>query len=95
MPVGEYRKNLIDMIKLCGSRTIILPETIPHHDVTRNPAIQKYNLVLKNLAAEAGTCFCVELYDDFSANMEKFYTDETHINETGYRHIAKKITELF
>jgi lysophospholipase L1-like esterase len=89
----EYQENLSRMVRLCGERAVILLETLPHYEERRNPAIQQYNTLLKQVAATASNCHVIELYDDFAANMEKFYVDATHANAEGYAFIASRVVD--
>ncbi len=87
----EYKENLCRMIEYCGTRVVILPETLPHHQESRNSSIRHYNTILKEVAATAAGCYYVDLYDDFAVNMGEFYVDETHVSGAGYLFIAERI----
>ena len=94
VPIKEYRENLTSMILLCENIKVILPETIPHHEKERNKAIQNYNRVLKELSKEYDNCYSVELYNDFAANIDTYYSDTTHSNDNGHAHIARMISKV-
>lgn len=87
----EYRANFQTMIELCGDRLVILPETIPQHELFRNPEIHRYNSILREIGEAHANCLLVELFDDFMANFDRFYLDKGHPNEHGYQHIAQKV----
>ncbi len=89
----EYRINYSVMIERCGDKLVIMPETIPRHETSRNPAIKQYNRLIENIASSRDTCIVIKLFDDFLANMNGFYLDMGHPNEIGYEHIADKILE--
>lgn len=93
VPVEEYEKNLRQMVKLCGSRLVLLIDTVPNKELQRNGEIQKYNSVLEKVAADYSNCLRVELYDIFEDNLGKFYMDSTHCNAAGYDVIAAKVIE--
>ena len=89
----EYRANYQKMITMCGSRLVILPETIPHHEAFRNPHIKKYNGLLEELAAANSNCCLVRVFDDFSSNLSTFYQDKGHPNDPGYEHITQAVLD--
>ena len=89
----EYESNIREMITRCGSRGVFLPETIPHHDSSRNRRIMRYNEILKDIADDFQGCHLVRAYDEFSMNMETYYHDATHMNGAGHTALSKRITE--
>ncbi len=88
IPEDEYRANFQLMVRMCGNRLIILPETIPHLDSFRNPYIKRYNKILEDIAADSKNCCFVRLFESFLANDTIFYLDKGHPNDAGYNHIA-------
>lgn len=91
VPMAEYQANISWMVERCAGRRVILPETIPHHDSSRNDLIKQYNRALATIASHFPMCHLVETYADFSANQHIFYADATHANALGYELIAAKI----
>ena len=87
----EYRANFLQMIDWCGDRQVILPETIPHQETFRNPAIKRYNEILEDLSRPRDNCIYVEVFDDLVDNMGALYLDKGHPNGLGYELIADKI----
>ena len=87
----EYRNNFQHMIRTCGDRLVILPETIPHHDSFRNPHIKRYNRHLEELAATNHNCCFVRLFDAFNSELSNFYQDKGHPNSIGYDHITQAV----
>lgn len=94
VPLEEYNRNICRMIEMCADRTILLPETIPHHDISRNDKIERYNGELAAIAAQYRNCHLVKIYDGFSDNMHRFYLDETHANADGYDYTAERILQV-
>ena len=91
VPLAEYEANISSMVASCTGRRIILPETIPHHDSSRNGLIEQYNRVLAQIASRNPQCILIETYADFAANQHSLYADATHANALGYELIADKI----
>jgi lysophospholipase L1-like esterase len=87
----EYRANFQHMIRYCGHRQVILPETIPHQETFRNPAIRRYNEILADLARQHDKCTYVEVYDDLVDDMGSLYLDKGHPNDQGYDLIVRNI----
>lgn len=94
VPEEEYYANMLAMVHMCGPRTVLLPETIPHHDKQRNAAIQRYNQLLARIAATCANCHLIDLYAAFDAHLATYYTDKTHANAEGYAYIAEHITGI-
>lgn len=89
--VHEYRANFQTMIERCGDRLVIIPESIPQHESYRNSGIQEYNRILEEVSVPKENCLYIKLFDDFLSNLDHFYLDQGHPNETGYQLIADKI----
>lgn len=94
VPLTEYSRNIERMVQACGSRKVLLLETIPHHDTWRNPHIERYNTELAGIAAGHSHCRLVQTYSTFAANLDRWYGDATHANALGHQIIADKIIEL-
>jgi lysophospholipase L1-like esterase len=74
--------------------TILLIETVPNQDTSRNPAIYQYNKLLKKAAENDQRCLFVPLYEHFDQN-RMLYADKTHINASGHDYIANKLFESY
>lgn len=91
----EYRNNVLQMVRHCEKKQVVLPEIIPHQETFRNPFIRRYNRVLEKIAGSFDNCMLIRLYDDFLQKMPEYYLDMGHPNEHGYRFIAAKILDEF
>jgi lysophospholipase L1-like esterase len=94
VPIEEYSINIRRMIEMCAGRTVLLSETIPHHDTSRNERIERYNRELAAIAEQYGNCHLVKTYDAYSNNMNRFYLDDGHANADGYDYTAERILHL-
>ncbi len=96
VPPEKFTASLREIIQMCRPDTkIILIETVPNLDESRNPAIQKYNALMKQVALSDERCSILEIYNDFDAKKDEFYIDPTHINEMGHECIAAKLFDLY
>jgi len=87
----QYLLNISEMVEWCRTKQVVLPETIPHQETFRNPAIKRYNRILEDIAQTHDHCLFIKLYDDFLKHMPGYYLDTGHPNELGYTFIADKI----
>jgi lysophospholipase L1-like esterase len=94
VPLKEYEENIESLIKQVQNRLVLLVETVPNLDTSRNSEILKYNQVMKQLANKYGHVYCIEVYSDLVDKSDK-YEDQTHLNESGYRTIANKIESVY
>lgn len=92
--LDAYKNNIISVIEQSEDRTIFLISTIPNLDTSRNIEIMRYNELLSTLAEQYIHVHYVEVYNDFS-NHPDYYLDNTHMNETGYEIITKKILSAY
>jgi lysophospholipase L1-like esterase len=90
----EYRVNIENLIHRVGSQVILI-DTIPNKDLSRNDEIQKYNLVLDELSKIHSNCYKLDIYDDFLNNFEEYYLDNTHMNDVGYDFVTDKLLDLY
>lgn len=91
VPGEEYEKNIRKMIEHVSPATVVLLDTVPNKLEGRNCEIHKYNNILTSICADYGNCLKVDLYAFFEENLESFYLDPTHLNESGYDFIAQRI----
>jgi lysophospholipase L1-like esterase len=95
VPVDEYVRRLKQIIAACRPDTrIVLIETAPNRNESRNPAIRRYNDALRNVAAAHPHCQILDTYDWFAAHRDTLYLDDTHINAQGHEWIANGLFAL-
>lgn len=95
VPATEYKERICRMIRATAPRPVVLIETIPNKEQSRNPEIRRYNRVLCDLAAEHDNAYLLPLYEDFSGDMRQHYSDPTHLSGTGHAYVADKLKQLF
>lgn len=95
VPLEEYQENIEKVILSVRTGIVILIDTVPNHQRFRNDEIVKYNHVLDKLAEQYEHCYKLDIYDLFLEHMDRYYLDETHINEAGYAMISEKLTLLY
>ncbi|QOR62332.1 SGNH/GDSL hydrolase family protein [Sulfurovum sp. ST-21] len=93
--IEEYKKNIEQIISTVSKKTVILIDTVPNHQLFRNDEIVKYNDVLDKLSKQYNYCYKLDIYNEFLENMDKYYLDETHINDEGYEVITQKLVSLY
>lgn len=91
-----FSRILAELIAACRPDTrILLIEAMPNHEEHRNPAMRRYNGLLKEAAASDPRCRLVETYDLFSQHMDTLYADSTHINAKGHELVAQALFERY
>jgi lysophospholipase L1-like esterase len=95
VPLEEYARRLAQIIAACRADTrVVLIETAPNRNESRNPAIRRYNDALRNVAAAHPRCQILATYDWFAAHRDTLYLDDTHINAQGHDWIANDLFDL-
>ena len=94
VPLEEYRARIHQIIQEANDIPVILIETIPNKDTSRNPEIRRYNQALKEIAQSHAQCFVLTLYDDFAHAQQIHYSDSTHLSEAGHAYVARKLQQL-
>lgn len=93
---NEYYDNLFNILNQCTKQKVILIDTVPNRDTSRNENIQKYNQILDTISRKFYNSKRLYLYDYFLQNIETLYLDDgTHINDIGHIYIANKMKELY
>jgi lysophospholipase L1-like esterase len=95
VPAAEYARRLTQIITACRSDTrIMLIETVPNRNESRNPAIRRYNEVLREVSAAHSQCQMLDAYAWFAAHRDTLYLDDTHINAQGHEWISRGLFAL-
>ncbi len=93
--IEEYERNIRDLLfKINKNNFVLLIDTIPNKELSRNVEIKKYNQILKKLSGEYNNCIHINLFNEFENNFDKYYYDKTHINSMGYDFITQKILSI-
>lgn len=95
VPLNEYCDRISGIIQRTTPKPVVLIETVPNKDQSRNADIERYNAALKQLASDHDKVWLLPLYDDFLGPMSEHYSDPTHLSETGHEYVAKKLNSLF
>jgi lysophospholipase L1-like esterase len=94
---AEYRARLMDIIELARQRSphvrICLVATPPSLMEDRNPRIETYNQILKQVADACG-CMFVDAYSIFHGKPEMF-VDPIHLNKEAHAWVAQLCWEAF
>ena len=95
VPIEEYKRNLESIISQHQNKTIILIDTVPNKDLSRNDEILRYNSILDELNGKYTNLHHLKLYDLFIAQLNHYYSDNTHINNSGYELITNELVKLY
>jgi len=96
VPLDEYTSNIEHIIHACAQNgtKVVLIETAPNHDQSRNSAIKAYNAALKELAERHNNCTFVEVYTAFEQQMDAYYMDPTHFSAAGHAYLAQRVLQV-
>ncbi len=94
VPLEEYLARIETMIAKAGTSQVVLIETVPNKDTSRNTEIERYNAGLRQIAARHPNCRVLALYDDFAQQQAQHYCDPTHIDISGHQFVAQKLSAL-
>jgi len=90
----EYLNNILWMHEHSPNTPIILIDTVPNKDVTRNSEIKRYNQALSELSAQHSRIHKLNIYHDFEGSQKLHYIDPTHISPIGHEFVANKLFTL-
>nr|WP_174507389.1 GDSL-type esterase/lipase family protein [Acinetobacter sp. Marseille-Q1620] len=93
VPIQEYRQNLQYMIAKSQARIVLLIDTYPNEDMTREPRIIQYNQVLEELS-DGKRVFYVKNYQSLKDNFKINFDDSTHLSSIGHDIIVKECLEI-
>ena len=94
VPFEEYLKNILWMKERIHNIPIILIDTVPNKDTTRNIEIKRYNQGLRDLSSQHTGIFKLDIYNDFAKDQKEHYIDPTHISPAGHKFVANKLFTL-
>lgn len=94
VPLEEYRQTILNIKAAAGNIPIVLIDTVPNKDTSRNAEIERYNQTLTDLAGEYISVFKLSIYDDFSSTQQDAYIDPTHISIAGHQFVAERLLTL-
>lgn len=94
VPLEEYLDHIVWMHKHSPITQIILIDTVPNKDITRNSEIKRYNQALNDLSAQHPDIFKLNIYNDFETSQKQHYIDPTHISPAGHKFVANKLFTL-
>jgi len=94
VPLKEYIQNILTIMQGANNCSIILIDTAPNKDNSRNPDIENYNEALSELAAQHASMFKLSIYHDFATTQQDHYIDPNHISHEGHQFIADSLANL-
>ena len=84
------------MLDRAKSSRVILIETVPNLDTSRNENIQLFNSALHEVASRYNSVAVLPLFDLFYSQVEQLLEkDGTHINNKGYDLITDEFVALY
>ena len=92
VPLEEYQSNITRIIDSVNC-PVLLIETAPNHDDSRNSAIQAYNAALAELAEQYTHASLIHCYEEFAEHMQDYYQDATHFSPAGHARLAEIIAK--
>ncbi len=94
VPIEEYIQNILAIKENSNAVPIILIDTVPNKDTSRNLEIERYNQALSNLENNYQNIFKLNIYTDFEGEQKQHYIDPTHISPQGHQYVAGKLLTL-
>jgi len=94
VPLAEYQQNILSICTQSHKIPIILIDTVPNKDTSRNNEIERYNQALSDLAAQHNNIHKLNIYADFAGAQQQHYIDPTHISLQGHQFVADKLLNL-
>lgn len=92
VPLEEYKSNIATILEAVTC-PVLLIETAPNHDDSRNGAIQAYNAALAELAEQYAHANLIQCYEEFAEHMQDYYQDATHFSPAGHTRLAEIIAK--
>jgi lysophospholipase L1-like esterase len=97
VPLDKYRATIGCIAERIAPKPLILLETVPNHDLSRNDEIRRYNAELQNIASQHDNVRLLKLYDEFLPFLNRdnaMYSDPTHLSVAGHQRVADKLAQL-
>lgn len=98
VPLDEYSATIARIAERIAPKPLILLETVPNHDLSRNGEIQRYNAALRQLAGRHSNVRLLALYDEFLPFLNDtdaaLYSDPTHLSVAGHQRVADQLAQL-
>jgi lysophospholipase L1-like esterase len=100
VPLQEYVARIEAIVAAVSPRPVVLIETVPNRDASRNPDIRRYNAQLHKIAATRANVHVLPLFDEFThyladdgkgSQQIAMYSDPTHLSRTGHRLVAERL----
>lgn len=92
---SEYKSNIIKILDGVKGCNVLLLDTLPHIDESRNVDIVKYNGLLDDIAQSQEGVIRVRFYDYFHENRGSLFQDAAHLNSEGCRDLANFILKAY
>ncbi|SSP37706.1 Uncharacterised protein [Acinetobacter baumannii] len=93
VPLEEYMANIRYIIEHSQAKYILLIDTYPNLDKSREPRIREYNQALKALS-DGKRVLYVPNYERLSLDETRNYDDQTHLSAVGQQVVADAIIEV-
>ncbi|MEB6564831.1 SGNH/GDSL hydrolase family protein [Acinetobacter towneri] len=90
VPIEEYISNIQAMIAQSNAKYVLLIDTYPNLDKTREPRILKYNQALKDLA-DGKRVIYIENYLELDKDISENFDDSTHLSNQGQQILTELI----
>lgn len=92
--LDEYIGNIREIIEAtCG--VVLLIETAPNKELSRNGRIEEYNAALKALSEQYSNVYLVETYSDFKDVLDDYIQEDgTHLNKAGHALVSRKVMHV-
>ncbi|HFG6798837.1 TPA: SGNH/GDSL hydrolase family protein [Acinetobacter baumannii] len=93
VPLDEYIANIQYIIEHSQAKYILLIDTYPNLDKSREPRIRQYNQALQSLS-DGERVLYVPNYERLSSDEVGNYDDQTHLSSKGQQVVADAVIEV-
>ena len=92
--LDEYIDNIREMIEATHG-VVLLIETAPNKELSRNGKIEEYNAALRALSEQYSNAYLVETYNDFKDVLDDYIQEDgTHLNQAGHALVSRKVMSV-